>query len=357
MNKGKHILVVPLDWGLGHATRMMPVIDLLLSEGHEVSIGGNGRSGLLLKDSYPELSFYEFPSYNVKYPENDQFVLYTLSRLPFYLNAIYRENRFLNKLRKQFNIDIVISDNRYGLYHSKMKSIFVGHQLAIILPSRFSMLRKKLYQLHLTAISKFDQIWIPDFEGDHNLSGKLTHQYKLSRKAKFIGPISRFNGLKTSSKETSISILVILSGPEPQRTIFEKIVVNQAVRKGIALTIVQGKTEKRRDKTENQIRYISFADKNQLYDLIQASELVICRSGYSSIMDLSVLGKKAVFVPTPGQTEQKYLANRLKEQGVAYFEEQKEFRLDRAIEKAKTYSGFTENDYSNRQILHAIKAL
>ncbi len=170
--------------------------------------------------------------------------------------------------------------------------------------------------------------------------------------------MSRFQDFHVDNqRETSIPILVILSGPEPQRSIFQKIIVHQAKQENIQLTIVEGKTEHDYEKTEDGIRYISFANKHRLFSLLKVSELVICRSGYSSIMDLSILGKKALFVPTPGQTEQEYLAKRLKDQKIAFYQNQAHFNLKVALEQTAEYNGFTMDKHSRDQLGLAIRAL
>lgn len=317
----------------------MPIIDQLLDWGAEVVIGGDGRSLHLLRREYPELKFIELPSYNVRYTSGSAMVAMTLALIPNYLAAIYKEHVRLKNLIDEEGIDLVISDNRYGLWTNKVPCAVLCHQVSIIPPKLIDWSVRAVYRLHLLFLHRFERIWIPDFAGASNLSGLLSHRYPPGEKMEFIGPLSRFAGMTAASAESG-QVLVVLSGPEPQRSILEDIVVRQAREMKRAFLVVQGKTEHFEDRRDGNVRIVSFMDAGTLLEEFSRSSLVVARSGYSTIMDLYALGKKAVFIPTPGQTEQEYLAEQLAGQGMAVVQRQDALNLSAALEKAERISGF-----------------
>ena len=216
----KRILVCPLDWGLGHATRCVPVIRLLLQHNAEVIIAGDGSSLELLKKEFPQLKFLFLKGYNISYPKNENMILKMMFSAPKILSRIIIEHQTLKKIIKQNNIDVVISDNRYGLWNKEIKSIFITHQLMIKTP----FAEKLLHDLVLFFVSKYDECWVPDVETENNLSGDLAHRYPVLKNTFFVGLLSRF---KTVQKINlyKYDVLAIVSGPEPQRSIFEKTVI------------------------------------------------------------------------------------------------------------------------------------
>jgi predicted glycosyltransferase len=179
-------------------------------------------------------------------------------------------------------------------------------------------------------IQKFSECWVPDFP--KGITGKMT--YPVLPKTKFVGMISRFKKKSTSLKR---DILFLISGPEPQRSIFEANVKAEVARVGCkSYLMVKGKPEST-GKSENEIDHLSA---NELNEAIESSQLIISRSGYTTVMDLCKLEKNAIFVPTPGQTEQEYLAEQLKVNGTAFYQNQNEFDLALALEESKKYKGF-----------------
>ncbi|MDF2437368.1 MAG: glycosyl transferase family 28 [Bacteroidota bacterium] len=335
MQHPKRILICPLDWGLGHATRCIPIIRELLENGLHVVIAGEGRSLELLKTEFPSLAFIELHGYNITYPEKGSMILKMLFSIPKLIHGIKQEHQAIQKIVIENKIDVVISDNRYGCYASGVKNIFVTHQLMIKAPFLEGLIHNKI----LSYIKYFDECWIPDNETAPFLSGDLSHKYKLSNHAYFIGPLSRFSKINEVKK---FDITVIISGPEPQRTIFEKLIIAQIKKTDLKTLIVQGKPEEKEEfQRKKNIFVIPHLNSRELESAILASDIVISRSGYSTIMDLAILNKKAIFIPTPGQTEQEYLAEYLKEKGIAYFQEQSKFDLNEALKQSEKFTGFT----------------
>lgn len=343
MQTAKNILVCPLDWGLGHATRCIPIINALLQEGYKPIIGGNGRSLLLLQKEFPNLTYYEIPGYNIVYTKGANMAFKIAQQIPKILSGIKKEKQWLAGFLENNSIAGIISDNRFGLYSNKIPTVYISHQLLIKSP--FS--QKSIYKIHKKYIHKYTQYWIPDFEGENNLSGDLGHLYALPSNAIFIGPLSRFKK-STNSTDANYKLTAILSGPEPQRTILEEKVTSQLQKLAIPSLIVKGITEgSSKPEKKDHITTVDFLTAKDLEKVIHQSELILSRAGYSTIMDLATLGKKAILVPTPGQTEQEYLAKMLKEKNTCYTSTQDQLNIEEAIKESKNYSGF-ESATSNQ---------
>lgn len=340
MKTKKRILVCPLDWGLGHATRCIPVINELLRQDAEVVIAADKRPLELLKQEFPQLQFIVFPGYDISYPENGSMVFKMAFSIPEILRKIRQEKTLLKEIIGNEKIDGVVSDNRYGLGIADVPSVLILHQLMIKSPFG----EKLLHKITLNYIRSFSFCWVPDFAGKNNLSGDLAHKFPLPENASFIGPLSRFSGmLKHENAEKKYELLVVISGPEPQRTVFEKKVLNQLEELNLKTLVVLGKPEQNPSRQNlKKTEIVSHLNATELYEAIQDSELVLTRPGYSTIMDLAVMQKKAVFVPTPGQTEQEYLGKLFHEKGIQLCVKQNELNISRAIAEAKNLKGFGE---------------
>lgn len=344
MNGSKKFLVAPLNWGLGHATRCIPIIQELLNQNQHVFIASDGRALELLKKEFPGLTFFNLPSYPHIYPdENGSMAGKMLLSFPFFLRTVFKEHHQIKKIILQNKIDVVISDNRYGARSEKIKSIFITHQINIRCPENLKWMERFINKLNHLFISKFSTCWIPDSEGQSNLSGELSHPCKLKIPFQYIGPLSRFTG-KSSKREAKYDLLILLSGPEPQRTILEKNLMKQLTNTGKKILIVKGVTEAQEEKSLNdKISTVNYLKSEDLLERILESEMIISRSGYSGIMDLVTLGKRAIFIPTPRQTEQEYLAKYFHDKGIFYFQEQNKFDLSASLNEAKSYNGFHAN--------------
>jgi predicted glycosyltransferase len=301
----KTILVAPLNWGLGHATRCIPIINQLLLQQNKVLLAGDGPSLALLSAELPHLTTINLPAYNIRYAANKKWLWWVLiKQLPKVLVAIYKEHKQLQKLIAQHKVDVVVSDNRYGLFSSLCTTIFITHQIFIMVPPWLS---KPIHYLHQKWIGLFNYCWIPDNEGPSNLSGMLSHQSLSNNNYVFIGPLSRFNYKATTSQ---IDLLILLSGPEPQRTIIENILINiLPALAGYSVVFIRGSNSAFNTKniaSHVTIKNIVLAAELEL--LLNTANKIIARSGYSTLMDLHQIKKGALLIPTPGQTEQEYLA-------------------------------------------------
>ncbi|MGS2738435.1 glycosyltransferase [Sinomicrobium sp. M5D2P17] len=330
------ILVAPLNWGLGHATRCIPVIRALLENGFCPVIASDGIALELLKKEFPELESLYLPSYQIEYAREGKFFkLKMIWDSPKMVKAIAREKKLVKKIIREQKIHGIISDNRLGVYNKSIPSVFITHQLNVLTGST-SWLSSRV---HRKFIRKFDQCWVPDVAEKPNLSGKLGHLKKESIPVKYIGPLSR---LQKKELDIHYDLAIILSGPEPQRTLLENKLAREITDYQGNILFVRGEIEATQhiEKKDNIIVY-NFMRSEELETALNQSAMVLSRSGYTTIMDLVNLKKKAFFIPTPGQYEQEYLAKRLHKKGMVPYAKQKDFRIQMLSEVEK-YSGLPE---------------
>lgn len=327
----KNILVAPLNWGLGHATRCIPIIRNLEKAGFRPIIASDGIALQLLKLEFPHLPFLELPSYSIKYPKKGKnFRWKMVSNLPNMILAVAKERKLVKKWVDEYQLSGIISDNRLGVFNKNVPSVFMTHQLNVLTGSTTYFSTK----IHQEFIDKFTECWVPDVDEEQNLSGKLGHLDFIDSRIKYIGPLSRFRKLDS---EIKYDLLVLLSGPEPQRTFLEEKLISELKNYAGKVVFVKGiVTEKQEVLQSENILFYNFMQSDELEKLFNESQLVLCRSGYTTVMDLAKLGKKAFFIPTPGQFEQEYLAEKFQEDGLVPFCNQEDF----LIEKLKEVQNF-----------------
>ena len=331
--EGRRILVAPLNWGLGHASRCIPLVRLLLEQGYEPVLAGDGPSLELLSSEFPSLRKYQLPSYDIRYAKyNSFFKLKLLSQAPQIQKTVFEEHNTVEKILEKEQAIGLISDNRFGVYSKKVTSVYLTHQVWI----KAGWLSRLASKWHQNIISRFDHCWVCDFEGSKSLAGDLSSGSEALNNLSWIGPLSRFS-LSHGATEKKTDICVVLSGPEPMRGQFEKKVEEALKGRDEKVVLVRGIVEEFQifQKEGNITRY-NFMGAEELENAMRQSRLVISRSGYSSIMDLRVLGSRAILVPTPGQTEQEYLADRMQQKGMFPCVSQKEFSW-KSIEEAFEY--------------------
>ncbi|HSZ85117.1 MAG TPA: glycosyltransferase [Puia sp.] len=335
-NSKPKILVAPLNWGLGHASRCIPIIKSLIANQTEVIIACGDNQRLMLKAEFPSLRFIDLPGYDLKYGQNKRLTLFKIIfQIPKILIRIKRENHWLKRFLAKERVDVVISDNRYGLFSSEIYCVFITHQLRIKVPFG-KKIENIIQRINYQYINKFSACWVPDFENEPSLAGDLSHPAKLTEKnIRYIGCLSRFK--KLDAKIAADSLLIILSGPEPQRTILEKILLNQLQSHPGKVTMVRGVPDKKEKPANSNITVYNHLPTTELNKIICESEFVICRSGYSSIMDIVKLEKKSIVIPTPGQTEQEYLADYLFRKKIVFSAQQKDFLLNDALNNARKF--------------------
>jgi Glycosyltransferase family 28 C-terminal domain len=330
--------VAPLNWGLGHATRCIPIINALIQHNFTPIIASDGIALELLKKEFPELKFFNLPSYNITYPKKAySFRFKLLKDLPYLLNTINKERKAVDAIIKSEYVTGIISDNRFGVRHKAIPSVYITHQLRVLSGSTTWLSSK----LHQRIISKFDACWVPDYSDAKNLSGDLGHVELNYLSPKYLGPLSRFS---SKSLPIKYKLLVVLSGPEPQRTLLEEKLLIELHHYNDSIVMVRGIIETKQVVTQhNHITIYNYMTSSELESTMNMSEIVLSRSGYTTVMDLEKLEKKAFFIPTPGQYEQEYLAHKFKKDKIAPFCKQDEFESDQLL-KIKNYTGFTNKE-------------
>ena len=329
------VLLSPLDWGLGHATRCIPIARNLLAQGAEVLIATDGSVETLLRAEFPKLEFLRLPGYEISYGKNKiDLVGKILLQIPRILQVIEEENEWLKNTIENYELDAVISDNRYGLYNEKIYSVFITHQLQI--QTGLAITDRIVQNINFNYINKFDACWIPDVAAKPGLAAQLSHpKRKPQTPLHYIGWQSRFDHAVRGKDQ---HILVMLSGPEPQRTIFEEIIFSQLSSCKQAVVIVRGRpNETTVPSLPGNATVYNHLKADELQEIIADASIVIARSGYSTVMDLIPWKKKSILVPTPGQTEQEYLAEQLVKQSYALSFTQEEFNMEHALEVASIF--------------------
>jgi glycosyl transferase family 28 len=339
------ILVVPLDWGLGHATRCIPVVKELLANNCEVWLAGERLQESLLRSEFPELTFLPLQGYRIEFSKLKRGLLWkVIQQLPKIISAIRTEHRWLKKMIGRHGFDAVISDNRFGLYHSKIPSVFITHQLQI--KSKLGKWSEEILQRwNYRYINRFTECWIPDIAGSDNFSGELSHPLiKPIIPLRWVGLLSRFEREAANSftlpvvNEDGHHVLFILSGPEPQRSILEDRIIDEVSHYPYTATIVRGLPSSLSViPSTPMIKFYNHLPALELSEEIGKASWIISRSGYSTVMDLMAMQKKSILIPTPGQTEQEYLARHLHKNRVAFAVNQKDFSLESSLEQANRF--------------------
>jgi Glycosyltransferase family 28 C-terminal domain len=377
-SKKKTVIVAPLNWGLGHATRCIPIVQALEAEGATVILASDGGALDLLRREFPHLRALELPAYNIRYPFRSMVLSIAVQGHKILRGGILEYFWLKNFLKKE-KIDAVISDNRFGFFNRSVHSIFMTHQVQILMPIRF--LQPLVNAINHFFIRRFDALWVPDNQWNKNLAADLAHGLcveRLSKKIKthYLGILSRMTYFSTEIKYRAI---IVLSGPEPQRTYLEEKIWDQLEK---IILDNKGTPEEKSGQTPHYLNTFCFvrgvANRNfkesqrrehaqiEVHDVLTATDLnqkimesaaVICRSGYSSLMDLAALQKRAVLIPTPGQTEQEYLADALARQNRFICQQQKVLNLENALsELPKTigFSDFKQEDVGKNETLQEV---
>jgi hypothetical protein len=307
------ILIAPLDWGLGHATRLVPIVQQQIDAGHEVHLGLSGDAGHWLGQRFPQLTRHELPSYGIVYLPHLSFVS-NMRRQAFAIHAIQdKEHKVLGQLQNNIGFDKIISDNRYGLFHPAAESIIITHQ---IFPKANALTQWFLRSYIHQRLRRFDHVWIPDFENEEQaLAGELSHGKLDSAKFSYIGPQSRFTAL--SSAPIKYKQALLLSCPEPLRSAWEKQLIQAlALRKEPVAFITKGaQTKPEYQQLHGCIDLFYGQSDASICALLAQSEHVVCNAGYSTLMDMHALNIQPQVFATPGQTEQEYLMGYLAAKG------------------------------------------
>lgn len=346
----KKILVAVLDWGLGHATRSLVLIQALQQRGCRVSVAASGDALVLLKKELPGVEAFELPGYNPVYPASGAMVFKMGLQLPHFINVINSEQQAIENLVKEHAIDVVISDNRYGAYSKKVKSVFVSHQLQVLMPAAFKWMQPAVNYFNHRQISRFTACWAPA-PANHPFA-ELMPAATLQPPVQYIGYLSR---LQFVQQPLTYKLAVLCSGPEPQRSLFEQIALKELQQVEGNVLLIRGKPAETKAPVTStgNVTVVNFLDSAAMSKAMAQSEFILTRPGYSTVMDLGKLGKKAIFVPTPGQTEQEYIGEVLMKNGTALCMPQHKFNLQQALKLSVNYTGFkpTADDHALQSAL------
>ena len=337
-NSAKTILIAPLNWGLGHATRCIPIIKGLLENNFIPIIASDGVALALLKKEFPELQTLELPSYEIEYAKKGKNFKWKLFQNSLKtLKAIRTEKKIIQGWIEQYQVDGILSDNRLGVFSKKIPSVYITHQLNV-LTGNTTWITSKIHQY---VLNKYKECWVPDYPGTINLTGNLGHLEVMNPKIKYIGPISRLQKKLVPKK---YDLLIILSGPEPQRGILEKKLKKEVLNYTGKVVFIEGNVAPQQTKiVEGSVTYFNFMNSIELENVFNESEIVLCRSGYTTIMDLAILRKKAFFIPTPGQYEQEYLAKKLQKEGLVPYATQEHFKIS-DLNTIQDFKGLPRSD-------------
>lgn len=316
MTTGQRILIAPLDWGLGHAARCIPLITRELESGNDVTIACSDKTNTYLSSRFPELEIIRLPGYGISYHTNLPVWFSVLLQSPRIFKKIKEEHRWLDDLLKEKHFDTVISDNRYGLYNKSVRSIIITHQLRLRMPKHLEIASNLLNRQIRNLVSRFDECHVPDEADENSLSGELSHGPDLPANTRYIGLLSRFEKSKPPLEVASTATfktVILLSGPEPKRSILEHRLVAEQKSNGEQTLVIRGVPGQQSRHREGNITFWNDAYDSELAYQLKSAKRIICRPGYSTLMDLMTLGVQAELIPTPGQTEQEYLAKRMSE--------------------------------------------
>lgn len=329
------VLICPLNWGLGHASRIIPIAKYFLSKNKNVIIACDDNAYELVKNEIKQVKLIRFSSFQPKYKKN-KLNKYLFIKWSFQI--IYhtiKEHFSLKKIIKKHRITIIISDNRYGLWNKNTKSIIITHQVFIKLSGALRYFEPIVHKITKMLISKFDYCWIPDYKGKVNYSGELSHSSVPAKQYQYIGLLSRFHDIKINQTPSIYELIVIISGVEQQRTILENRLINQIKKTSYKTLFIRGlpsSFERYPPKIDN-IDFQNHLDTENFIYYIKNTKYIICRAGYSTIMDLIILNKSAILIPTPGQTEQEYLAKYLSEKKLFVVMKQNNPNINTAIQQ------------------------
>jgi uncharacterized protein (TIGR00661 family) len=341
----RRVLIAPLEWGLGHATRCIPIIKEFIDQNCEVFIAAEGATYSVLKGEFPTLTFLPVMDYRMRYSRNKFLLpLKIVMQFPKIIFTIYKEHQWLKKTVREFRIDAVISDNRFGLYHSGIPCVYITHQLLI--KTGNTITEKIAKMIHYFFINKYSECWVPDFE-TNGLAGELSHPKKIRGNIKYLGAVSRFEIFETLKK---YDLLISISGPEPQRTIFEKQLLKDLRSFRGSVLFVRGLPGNNEELQfpDPSVEIRNHLPAAELNTAMLQSAMIISRCGYTTIMDLVKLKKKAILIPTPGQPEQEYLARYLKGKKIFYTVDQKKFSLHQSLADAGSFP-FAIPDHNMQQ--------
>lgn len=334
-----------LNWGLGHASRSLPLIKKYLSAGHDILSASDGESLSMLRRELPDQMVLQLPGYDILY--GSRYMPYNmLKHGPGMLKTMKTEHELTKAIVERHGIDCIISDNRYGCYHHEIPSALMTHQLQVF--TGHKLLDVYIRRQIRSWCKNFTEIWVPDQPPPDNITGEMSGIDIQPIPKYYLGVISELECVPHAGQYDAVAVI---SGPEPQRTHFEQLVIKQLSVLHGKFAIVCGKPgEEEKIREEKNLMIFPYMSRAELSTLLDQTEVVISRSGYTTMMDLAKTGHKAILCPTPGQYEQIYLADRLANLGQCIYRRQENLNLEQALQEVRTIHSIghgTEMDYAD----------
>lgn len=339
-----HALICPLNWGLGHSTRDIPIIKELLAKGHEVTVATSGNALALLKKEFSECNFILFKDYPAPYSSTRFFLPKFMANIPILIKSMAAENKRLSRILSKDKYDLIISDNRTGVFSKNIPSYFITHLLRFCLPDYLWPFEIATFYINGIFHRNYTGLIVPDISPNgSNLSGKLcTSNFKVTEKKTY------YSGILTSATKKDLSqdldFLIIVSGPEPQRTKLEEIFLKQVQKLPGDKVVLLGSPQKDYKKNlDPDTTIYSYLPTEEKVELMNRARFLISRSGYTTMMEMAELDKKrGLFTPTPGQTEQEYLSRYYARKGWFYSRSQYKIKFPDDVDAASKCRGFPE---------------
>lgn len=331
MLRGKRILVAPLDWGLGHSTRCIPIVHALLQRGAVPVIGADKGPLALLRSEFPDLEHVRIPGATIRYSKSRSQLWSMARQFPEMMRSVRAENALFDRIRRELRLDAVISDQRFGLRTTALPSVLITHQVFPFTPIAQGALRK----LNLRHIARFDRCWIMDEPQAPGLAGALSHGIMIPANARYIGTLSRMH-TPPISPPASFRIVAVISGPEPHRTMLEDILMEQLQGIEGRHLLVCGLPGSTAQEDRGNVLRVPHLNSRDLATAMASAQLVVSRSGYTTLMDLVALGRSALVIPTPGQAEQEYLGMLHAHTGRFVVQQQEQVDLKAALHDPRT---------------------
>lgn len=340
MFNGARILVAPLDWGLGHSTRCVPIIRRLIELGARPVIGADAGPFALLRAEFPDLRHVRIPGVNVRYSSGRSQLWSMARQFPAMVRSVPAERALFDRLKNDLRLDAVISDQRFGIRSADLPSVLITHQVFPFTPIAQGALRR----VNLHHIARFDRCWIMDEPVAPGLAGELSHGRNVPKNARYIGTVSRMRLTPALSRgeggtphNERYRIVAVISGPEPQRTMLDRLLTDQLQSIPGEHLLVRGLPNEQHERRFVNVTALPHLSGDKLAPLLTSAELIVSRSGYTTLMDLVALGRSALIIPTPGQAEQEYLGELHARTGRFLVQRQQDIDLAKAL----TWAGST----------------
>ncbi len=326
MFRGARILVAPLDWGLGHSTRCIPIIRRLLELDAVPIIGADAGPLTLLRKEFPELEHVCIPGVNIRYGAGRSQLWSMARQFPAMVRSVHAEKALFDRIRHPLRLNAVISDQRFGIRNADVPSVLITHQVFPFTPIAQGAMRA----VNLRHIARFDRCWVMDEAEAPGLAGALSHGPRMPGNTRYIGTQSRMHATGPRP-EKEYRIVAVFSGPEPQRTLLEQLLLHQLPQIPGEHLMVMGLPRDSGAVCEGNVTMVPHMGALDLAMHLRSAELIVSRSGYTTLMDLVALGRTALVIPTPGQAEQEYLGELHSQTGRFMVQEQTALDLPRAL--------------------------